>query len=54
MKIKKNEIAQQINIFREATRELGADESEDVFDAALKRVGRHQQKPAAEAPVSQA
>jgi len=31
----------QVRAFRKAARELGADESEANFDAALKKVARH-------------
>jgi hypothetical protein len=31
----------QVRAFRKAARELGADESEAGFDAALKKVARH-------------
>jgi len=37
---------QQIRAFRKAARELEADESEERFDAALKKVARH--KPVAD------
>lgn len=32
---------QQVHDFRKAARDLGADESEANFDAALKKVARH-------------
>jgi len=38
------EAQQQVREFRKAARELGADESETRFDAALKTVAKH--KPA--------
>lgn len=38
--------ANQVRAFRKAARELGADESEANFDAALKKVARH--KPVAD------
>jgi hypothetical protein len=34
----------QIKVFREAARELEADESEDVFDSALKKIAKHKPK----------
>ncbi len=36
----------QVHAFRKAARDLGADESETNFDAALKKVARH--KPVAD------
>ena len=36
---------QQIKGFRKAARELGADESEERFNDALRKVGKHKVKP---------
>jgi hypothetical protein len=41
---RKQEPKNQVRAFRKAARQLGADESEERFDAALKKVARH--KPA--------
>lgn len=38
----------QIQQFREAARKLGADESEERFDAALGKIGRHKPLPKSE------
>jgi hypothetical protein len=42
----KKENPNQVRAFRKAARDLGADESEANFDAALKKVARH--KPVAD------
>ena len=44
--IKPKDKSSQRILFRKAARELGADESESNFDAALKKVARH--KPVAD------
>jgi hypothetical protein len=41
MKGPKRDKSQQVRNFRKAARELGTDESEANFDAALKKVARH-------------
>jgi len=35
----------QVAAFRKAARDLGADESEATFDAALGKIARHKPKP---------
>jgi hypothetical protein len=44
----------QVTAFRKAARELGADESPERFDAALKTVGRHKPKDKDKPPVLRA
>ncbi|HTQ83751.1 MAG TPA: hypothetical protein VMI47_10835 [Pseudolabrys sp.] len=41
---KANKGKSQVSDFRKAARELGADESEEAFDAALKKVVRQKTK----------
>lgn len=43
-KPKQSQSKQQVRAFRKAARDLGTDESEANFDAALKKVARHKPK----------
>ena len=43
MKKTKKDQGNQVRAFRKAARELGADESGQRFDAALKKVAKHKQ-----------
>jgi hypothetical protein len=45
MKKQKKNQGDQVRAFRKAARELGADESEERFNAALKTVAKHKNDP---------
>ena len=45
MKTKPNSEASQSDRFKEAARELGCDESEERFDAALGKIVKHKPPP---------
>lgn len=49
---KRNAAKSQTEAFRNAARELGCDESEERFDAALKKVAAH--KPSSTTPKTEA
>jgi methionine synthase I (cobalamin-dependent) len=54
MKNQKSKAPNQISAFRKAARDLGADESEANFDAALSKIARHKAKPGSEALAKRA